>query len=140
MAQSRSERNPRTAAANDAGYGNGGTNGVGDDNGYNGSGNGQGNGDDNGGWDNGDDNGGWDNGGGRGHRHHDGRGNGNGGGGATAVKGGCSDWTTGYNAGLLNGNQFDTTLQVPINISGNAVSVLGFSQAQSSGGALAYSC
>jgi hypothetical protein len=121
------------AAANDAGYGNAAANGDG----Y-GDGNGNGNGN---GWDNGDDDNGWDNGGRRHHRHHDGRGQGQGnGGGATAVKGGCSDWTTGFNAGLLNGNQLDTTLQVPINISGNAVSILGFSQAQSSGGALAYSC
>ncbi|GAA3449198.1 chaplin family protein [Dactylosporangium matsuzakiense] len=127
------------AAANDAGYGNAAANG---DNGY-GGGNANGAGDDNGGWDHGrgDDNGGWDHGRGH-HRHHDGRGNGNGmgNGGATAVKGGCGDWTTGFNAGLLNGNQFDSTVQLPINISGNAVSVLGFSQAQSSGGAVAYSC
>ncbi|WP_432982708.1 chaplin family protein [Dactylosporangium sp. CA-233914] len=116
--------------ASNPGYGNGNSNGVGDDNGYDGNGNGNGNG-------NGDDNGGR-----RHHRHHDGRGNGNGmgNGGATAVKGGCSDWTTGFNAGLLNGNQLDTTLQLPINISGNAVSILGFSQAQSSGGAVALSC
>ncbi|WP_433054320.1 chaplin family protein [Dactylosporangium sp. CS-033363] len=127
------------AAASDNGYG--GAQAAGD-NGYGGAQAAGDNGDDNGGWDNGDDNGGWDNGGRRHHRHHDGRGNGNGGmgGGATAVRGGCGDWTTGFNAGLLNGNQFDTTLQVPVNISGNAVSLLGFSQAQSSGGALAYSC
>ncbi|MGI5246355.1 chaplin family protein [Dactylosporangium sp. CA-139066] len=118
--------------ASDSGYGNG--SGVGDDNGYNGQNNG-GYGNGNG---NGDDNGGWGNGGRRHHRHHGGAGQGNGG--ATAVKGGCGDWTTGYNAGLLNGNQFDTTVQVPINISGNAVSLLGFSNASSSGGALAYSC
>ena len=58
------------------------------------------------------------------------------------ISGGAAhaDWTTGYNAGLLNGNQFDTTLQVPINISGNAISLFGFSQASSQGGAVAYSC
>ncbi|MER7281711.1 chaplin family protein [Dactylosporangium sp. NPDC000244] len=114
------------SAASNPGYGNAAANG---DNGYDGNGNG-----------NGDDNGGWDNGGRRHHRHHDGRGNGMGNGGATAVKGGCGDWTTGFNAGLLNGNQANTTIQLPVNISGNAVSILGFSQAQSSGGALAYSC
>ena len=47
------------------------------------------------------------------------------------------DWTSGYNAGLLNGNQFDTTLQVPVNLSGNAISLFGFSSAQSAGGAWA---
>ncbi|WP_432833587.1 chaplin family protein [Dactylosporangium sp. CA-092794] len=122
------------AAANNAGYGAGqsnGDNGYGagqsnGDNGYDGSGAGMGNGDD-------------DNGGRRHHRHGGGAGAANGGG-ATAVKGGCGDWTTGYNAGLLNGNQLSTVVQVPVNISGNAVSILGFSNASSSGGALAYSC
>ncbi|GAA2368348.1 chaplin family protein [Dactylosporangium salmoneum] len=117
--------------ASDNGYGGG--SGVGDDNGY-------GNGQNNGGYDNGSGQGnGDDNHGRRHHRHHGGNGSSNGGG-ATAVKGGCGDWTTGFNAGLLNGNQFDTTVQVPVNISGNAISLLGFSNASSSGGALAYSC
>jgi hypothetical protein len=116
------------AAANDPGYGQGQNNGgygQGQNNGGYGNGQGMGQGD--------DDNGG------HGHGHGNGNGNSNGGG-ATAVKGGCGDWTTGFNAGLLNGNQFDSTVQVPVNISGNAVSILGFSQASSSGGALAYSC
>ena len=118
-----------TGTANDGGYGNGNNNG------------GYGNGQNNGGYGNGNGNGG-----GHGHGHGNGHGNGNGNGGgwsnggATAVKSSCSDWTTGYNAGLLNGNQFDTTLQVPINISGNAISLFGFSQASSQGGAVAYSC
>src|SRR4051812_33816819 len=62
------------------------------------------------------------------------------GGGAAAIdteSATTEDWTTGYNAGVANGNQFDTTLQVPVNVSGNAVSVLGFSQASSQGGAYA---
>ncbi|MEV8516144.1 chaplin family protein [Dactylosporangium sp. NPDC051484] len=41
---------------------------------------------------------------------------------------------------MLNGNQLGTTLQLPINISGNAVSLLGLSNASSSGGAQASSC
>ncbi|MEV4130947.1 chaplin family protein [Dactylosporangium sp. NPDC049742] len=133
-----------TGTANDGGYGNGGGNGNnngGYGNGQNNGGYGNGNGNGNGGYGNGAGNGDDDRGHGRGHGH--GRGNGGGwsnGGGATAVKNSCSDWTTGYNAGLLNGNQFDTTLQVPVNISGNAISLFGFSQASSQGGAVAYSC
>jgi hypothetical protein len=117
-----------SAGAN-GGYGdsNGNANGNGDDN-YGGTGNGNGNGDDNGG---------------RHHRHHGGWGNGNGdanGGGATANAGSCGDWTTGYNAGLLNGNQAKTTLQIPVNISGNAIGILGFANASSQGGAMANAC
>ncbi|MEV0567341.1 chaplin family protein [Dactylosporangium sp. NPDC050588] len=128
-----------TGTANDGGYGNGGGNGQ------NNGGYGNGNGNNNGGYGNGAGNGDDDRGHGRGHGHGHGNGHGNGGGwsnggGATAVKNSCSDWTTGYNAGLLNGNQFDTTLQVPVNISGNAISLFGFSQASSQGGAVAYSC
>src|SRR4051794_25800944 len=39
------------------------------------------------------------------------------------VSGGAAhaDWTTGYNAGLLDGNQLDTKLQVPVDVSGNAL-------------------
>ena len=37
-----------------------------------------------------------------------------------------ADWTTGFNAGVLNGNQTSTTVQVPINVCGNADAVLGF--------------
>ncbi|GGM50661.1 chaplin family protein [Dactylosporangium sucinum] len=123
-----------TGTANDNGYGaNANNNGYGNGNANN---NGGGYGDNNGsGWGDDDDDNGWGGGDRGGRRHH-----GGGMGGAKAVKGGCSDWTTGYNAGLLNGNQFDTTLQVPINISGNSLSILGLSQAQSAGGAVAYSC
>ena len=114
-----------------AGYSAGANGGYGDSNG---------NGDANGGYDgngsgNGDDNGG--------RHHHGGWGNGNGGangGGATANAGSCGDWTTGYNAGLLNGNQVSNTLQVPVNISGNAIGILGFANASSQGGAVANAC
>ena len=110
--------------------GNGGANG---DNGYGGTGNGNGGYDGNGSG-NGSDNGG---------RHHGGWGNGNGGangGGAMANAGSCGDWTTGYNAGLLNGNQLSNTVQVPVNISGNAIGILGFANASSQGGAVANAC
>src|SRR5690349_16562188 len=55
------------------------------------------------------------------------------------VSGGAAhaDWTTGYNAGLLDGNQLDTKLQVPVDVSGNALGLLGFADAQSGGGAVA---
>jgi hypothetical protein len=111
--------------------GNGGANG---DNGYGGTGNGNGGYDGNGSG-NGSDNGG--------RHHHGGWGNGNGGangGGATANAGSCGDWTTGYNAGLLNGNQLSNTVQVPVNISGNAIGILGFANASSQGGAVANAC
>jgi hypothetical protein len=96
--------------------------------------------------------------GGRRHRHHngggDGQGNSNGGGDYNANSNSSyaanangdytesaanrtEDWTSGYNAGLLNGNQFDTTLQVPVNVSGNAIALLGFAGASSQGGAWA---
>ncbi|GAA0732199.1 chaplin [Dactylosporangium roseum] len=112
-----------TGTANNNGYGDAGADG-------NGYGNGNGSGNNNGGYGNGNGSGADDN----------GRGHGRGHGGATAVRGGCSDWTTGYNAGLLNGNQLSTVVQLPINVSGNSIGILGFSQAQSSGGAVAYSC
>ena len=51
------------------------------------------------------------------------------GGGATAVNNNGGDRVTGYNAGILNGNQLDTTLQAPVNVAGNALSILGFSSA-----------
>ena len=40
-----------------------------------------------------------------------------------------ADWTTGYNAGFGNGNQTSTTIQVPINVCGNAVALMGFANA-----------
>jgi hypothetical protein len=48
-----------------------------------------------------------------------------------------ADWTTGYNAGVLNGNQSSTTIQVPVNVCGNAVAVMGFANADCNGGAYA---
>jgi hypothetical protein len=62
------------------------------------------------------------------------------GGGATASAGSCGDWTTGYNAGILTGNQIGDTIQIPVDISGNAISVLGLASASSAGGAFAQSC
>jgi hypothetical protein len=69
-------------------------------------------------------------------RHHHGSGNanangmGNGmGAGAWANANGGGNWTTGFNAGVLNGNQTSTTVQVPINVCGNAVAILGFANA-----------
>jgi hypothetical protein len=44
---------------------------------------------------------------------------------------------SGYNAGLLNGNQVSSVVQVPVDISGNAVSILGFAHAASVGGSTA---
>jgi hypothetical protein len=121
-----------------AGYSAGANGGYGDSNGS-----GNGNGDDTYGG-NGSSNGTGDDNGGRHHRHHGGWGNGNGdangGGGAMANAGSCGDWTTGYNAGLLNGNQVSNTLQVPVNISGNAIGILGFANASSQGGAMANAC
>src|SRR4029079_1329908 len=50
-----------------------------------------------------------------------------------------SDWTTGYNAGVLNGNQASSTIQVPIDLCGNAISVFGFASASCGGGSWAVS-
>ncbi len=116
----------------------GGTGNSNGDDGYGGTGSGNGGYDGNGNG-TGDDNGG--------RHHHGGWGNGSGddngmgnGGGARANAGSCGDWTTGYNAGLLNGNQLSNTVQLPINISGNAIGVLGFANASSQGGAVANAC
>src|SRR4051794_17811743 len=48
-----------------------------------------------------------------------------------------ADWTTGFNAGVGNGNQISNTVQVPINVCGNAIAVAGFASANCSGGAYA---
>src|SRR5262249_62348847 len=48
-----------------------------------------------------------------------------------------ADSTTGFNAGVLNGNQSSTTIQVPVNVCGNAIAVAGFASANCSGGAFA---
>jgi hypothetical protein len=47
-------------------------------------------------------------------------------GGATASGGNAGTLTTGYNAGILGGNQLVTSAQLPINISGNSVGILGW--------------
>jgi hypothetical protein len=74
-----------------------------------------------------------------GHGSGSGSGNGNGGGGSWG--GNCGpDQITGFNAGLLSGNQFSNVAQVPIDISGNAISILGFASARSVGGAAAVNC
>ncbi|MEV0130663.1 chaplin family protein [Dactylosporangium sp. NPDC050688] len=49
-----------------------------------------------------------------------------------------ADWVSGPNVGLFNGNQSSTTVQVPVNICGNAVAIVGFANANCSGGAYAY--
>ena len=48
-----------------------------------------------------------------------------------------ADWVSGPNVGLFNGNQSSTTVQVPVNICGNAVAIVGFADANCSGGAYA---
>jgi hypothetical protein len=60
-------------------------------------------------------------------------------GGATATDNGGSDttMTSGFNAGLLNGNQANALVQIPINVCGNAVGVLGAAQASCVGGSTA---
>jgi len=69
-----------------------------------------------------------------------GQGNGNGNGGGS-WGGSCGpDQVTGFNGGILSGNQFSNVAQVPIDISGNAISVLGFANARSGGGAVAVNC
>jgi hypothetical protein len=67
---------------------------------------------------------------------------GNGNGGSWGGNGGsCGpDQITGFNSGILSGNQFSNVVQVPIDISGNAISVLGFASASSVGGAAAVNC
>ena len=64
-------------------------------------------------------------------RDRDGRNNG----------GSCGgDMVTGYNAGLLNGNQLSSVVQLPVDISGNSIALLGFAQSRSVGGASAVNC
>ena len=76
---------------------------------------------------------GWGRGNDRGNDHHHGREHGGNGGGALSNGGG--GMVTGYNAGLANGNQLKSVIQAPIDISGNAIGVLGFASARSIGGA-----
>src|SRR6266508_2081817 len=57
-------------------------------------------------------------------------------GGATATNGGGTEsLTTGYNSGVLSGNQLSNVVQVPISACGNAIAVLGFADASCTGGA-----
>ncbi|MER7008324.1 chaplin family protein [Dactylosporangium sp. NPDC000555] len=51
--------------------------------------------------------------------------NSRGNGGAMASNGN-GGWTTGYNAGIGNGNQSSLTVQAPINVSCNSIALLGF--------------
>jgi len=44
-----------------------------------------------------------------------------------------ADWTTGYNAGLLNGNQTSVSVRVPVNVSNNALAIGGFASAHGNG-------
>lgn len=73
-----------------------------------------------------------------------GTGSGNGGNGNGGSWGGgasCGpDQVTGFNGGILSGNQVSNVVQLPIDISGNAISVLGFASASSVGGAAAVNC
>ncbi|GGM31315.1 chaplin family protein [Dactylosporangium sucinum] len=50
-----------------------------------------------------------------------------------------ADWQSGPNVGLFNGNQTSTTVQVPVNICGNSLAILGIASANCNGGAYAYS-
>jgi hypothetical protein len=49
--------------------------------------------------------------------------------GAVADNAAGGDWTSGFNAGVLTGNQVGTTVQAPVNVSDNAVALLGFATA-----------
>jgi len=84
--------------------------------------------------------------GGAGNGGYNGGGAGNGGnggnGGSWGGNGGsCGpDQITGFNSGILSGNQVSNVVQLPVDISGNAISVLGFASASSVGGAAAVNC
>jgi hypothetical protein len=70
-----------------------------------------------------------------------GSGNGGNGGNGGSFGGSCGpDQVTGFNSGILSGNQLSSVVQLPIDISGNAISVLGFASASSVGGASAVNC
>jgi intracellular sulfur oxidation DsrE/DsrF family protein len=112
----------RGKSHNGAGASSAGYNGTGAG-GYNGTGAGMGD-------DNDDNDGDW----GRGRDRDWDRNRGNDG-------GSCGgDMVTGYNAGLLNGNQLKSVVQVPVDISGNSIALLGFAQSRSVGGAAAVNC
>jgi ChpA-C len=60
-------------------------------------------------------------------------------GGASATDNGSGDTTlnSGFNAGILTGNQVNAVVQVPIDVCGNAISVIGSSSASCKGGSTA---
>jgi hypothetical protein len=60
-------------------------------------------------------------------------------GGASATDNGSesTNLTSGFNAGFLTGNQANALVQIPINVCGNAVGVLGAAQASCQGGSSA---
>jgi hypothetical protein len=43
-----------------------------------------------------------------------------------------------FNSGPLSGNQFSTVVQVPVNVCGNAIAILGNARAACRGGAFAF--
>jgi len=57
---------------------------------------------------------------------------------ATLKNGGGSDLTSIGNAGILNGNQAYVPIQIPVDVSGNALGLLGNGAASSKGGASAH--
>jgi hypothetical protein len=60
------------------------------------------------------------------------------GGSRATLRGGRSDLTSIGNAGILNGNQAYLPIQVPVEVSGNALGLLGNGAASSKGGASAH--
>ncbi len=50
------------------------------------------------------------------------------------------NWVTSGNVGILNGNQVHAPIQLPIDVSGNAIGVLGGANAWSTGGSTATYC
>jgi len=57
--------------------------------------------------------------------------------GAVAVNGGGTNMVSANNFGALNGTQVYAPIQVPVNVAGNAIGIIGGAFAQSTGGALA---
>jgi hypothetical protein len=124
-------------AVNGGGGGNGGWDNDGNGSGSGGYGSGSGGyGSGSGGYGNADaDDDGYGGGGGRSNDYNE-HGNGGGmGGGSGALSNGGADQVTGYNAGLVSGNQVSSVIQAPIDVSGNAIALFGFASAASVGGA-----
>ena len=57
--------------------------------------------------------------------------------GAVAINGGGTNMVSSNNFGALNGTQVYAPIQVPVNVAGNAIGIIGGAFAQSTGGALA---